>query len=122
MQIPNLLDLLRRYKYVWLTGSLLLLAATFLFGTYPGGQGPAPVAWLLRRLSAAFRAAEAAADRLPGRLPGRPAAHQLQPALPADPYLDHGRHHPGAADQPARPGYSFAVYSDLHRHCLPGFG
>lgn len=40
MQIPNLLEQLRRYKYVWLTGGLLLLAATFLFGTYPGGQGP----------------------------------------------------------------------------------
>lgn len=31
---------LRRYKYLWLTGGLLLTGLTFLFGTYPGGIGP----------------------------------------------------------------------------------
>jgi cell division protein FtsW (lipid II flippase) len=40
MLIPNLLELLRRYKYVWLTSALLLTATTFLIGTYPGGEGP----------------------------------------------------------------------------------
>ena len=34
------LDLLRRYKYIWLTGGLLLTALTFIFGVYPGGSGP----------------------------------------------------------------------------------
>jgi len=34
------LILLRRYKYMWLTGGLVLLALTFIFGTYPGGAGP----------------------------------------------------------------------------------
>ena len=36
----NALLLLRRFKYLWLTGGLLLTALTFLFGTYPGGNGP----------------------------------------------------------------------------------
>ncbi len=40
MRIPNLLPLLRRYKYLWLTSGLLLTALTFLLGTYPGGLGP----------------------------------------------------------------------------------
>lgn len=40
LRVPNLLPLLRRYKYLWLTGGLLLTGITFLFGTYPGGQGP----------------------------------------------------------------------------------
>ncbi len=40
LRIPNLLDLLRRYKYVWLFTGLLLTALTFVFGTYPDGQGP----------------------------------------------------------------------------------
>ncbi len=40
LRVPNLLALLRRYKYLWLTGGLLLTAVTFVFGTYPGGQGP----------------------------------------------------------------------------------
>jgi cell division protein FtsW (lipid II flippase) len=34
------LGILRRYKYLWLTGGLLLTALTFLFGVYPGGSGP----------------------------------------------------------------------------------
>lgn len=40
LRVPDLLNLLRRYKYIWLTGGLLLTAATFLFGVYPGGVGP----------------------------------------------------------------------------------
>jgi cell division protein FtsW (lipid II flippase) len=40
MRIDRPLTLLRRYKYVWLTGGLLLTALTFLIGTYPGGSGP----------------------------------------------------------------------------------
>lgn len=40
LRLPGLLVLLRRYKYIWLTGGLLLTSLTFLFGTYPGGEGP----------------------------------------------------------------------------------
>lgn len=36
----NLLPVLRRYKYVWLTGGILLTLLTFFIGTYPGGNGP----------------------------------------------------------------------------------
>jgi cell division protein FtsW (lipid II flippase) len=35
------LDWLRRYRYTWLIGGLLLLAATFLFGVNPSGFGAA---------------------------------------------------------------------------------
>jgi cell division protein FtsW (lipid II flippase) len=38
------LRFLRRYKYVWLTGGLLLTALTLVFGTDPGGGGER--AWL----------------------------------------------------------------------------
>lgn len=37
---PGLLDLFRRYKYLWLAGGLVLTALTFVIGTYPGGTGP----------------------------------------------------------------------------------
>ena len=37
---PDLLNILRRYKYVWLTSGLLITALTFFFGTYPAGDGP----------------------------------------------------------------------------------
>ncbi len=40
LRAPNLLGWLRRYKYIWLTGGLLITALTFFFGTYPGGVGP----------------------------------------------------------------------------------
>jgi cell division protein FtsW (lipid II flippase) len=40
LRIDRPLALLKRYKYVWLTGGLLLTALTFLIGTYPGGSGP----------------------------------------------------------------------------------
>ncbi len=40
LRLTRPLSLLRRYKYVWLVGGLLLTALTFLFGTYPGGAGP----------------------------------------------------------------------------------
>lgn len=40
LRIPGFLQLLRRYKYLWLTSGLLLTGLTFLFGTYPGGEGP----------------------------------------------------------------------------------
>jgi cell division protein FtsW (lipid II flippase) len=40
LRIPDLLGLLKRYKYLWLFGGLLLTGLTFLFGTYPGGIGP----------------------------------------------------------------------------------
>ncbi len=37
---PGILDLFRRYKYLWLAGGLILTALTFVIGTYPGGVGP----------------------------------------------------------------------------------
>jgi cell division protein FtsW (lipid II flippase) len=37
---PRLERLLRRYKYGWFSGGLLLLAATLLFGVNPSGFGP----------------------------------------------------------------------------------
>lgn len=40
LRVPNVLPFLRRYKYLWLTGGLLLTGLTFFFGTYPGGPGP----------------------------------------------------------------------------------
>ncbi len=40
LRLPDLPGLLRRYKYVAMTAGLLLTAATFQFGTYPGGEGP----------------------------------------------------------------------------------
>jgi cell division protein FtsW (lipid II flippase) len=40
LRIPQLFNLLRRYKYVWLISGLILAVLTFFFGTYPGGTGP----------------------------------------------------------------------------------
>ncbi len=40
IRFPQLLNLLRRYKYIWLVGGLILAVLTFFFGTYPGGSGP----------------------------------------------------------------------------------
>jgi cell division protein FtsW (lipid II flippase) len=40
LKLRDPLGLLRRYKYLWLTGGLLLAVLTFIFGTYPGGGGP----------------------------------------------------------------------------------
>jgi cell division protein FtsW (lipid II flippase) len=36
----EILEFLRKYKYIWLTGGLLLTTLTFLFGTNPAGYGP----------------------------------------------------------------------------------
>ncbi len=40
LKIPNLLNLLSRYKYIWLIGGLIVTGLTFFFGTYPSGSGP----------------------------------------------------------------------------------
>ncbi|NCP86052.1 MAG: hypothetical protein CO094_11580 [Anaerolineae bacterium CG_4_9_14_3_um_filter_57_17] len=40
LKLPQTLDLLRRYKYVWLTSGLLLTALTLVLGANPGGAGP----------------------------------------------------------------------------------
>ncbi len=40
LRVRNLLGILRRYKYIWLTTGILISALTFLLGTYPGGEGP----------------------------------------------------------------------------------
>lgn len=42
----RLLQLLRRYKYVWLTSALALTVLTLFLGTYPGGTGRGPGLWL----------------------------------------------------------------------------
>jgi cell division protein FtsW (lipid II flippase) len=39
-RLPPDLNFLRRYKYLWLTGGLLLTALTLLLGTNPMGAGP----------------------------------------------------------------------------------
>jgi cell division protein FtsW (lipid II flippase) len=45
LRLPSELGFLRRYKYVWLTGGLLLTALTLIFGTNPAG-GANPQLWL----------------------------------------------------------------------------
>ncbi len=40
LRFPKDLGFLRRYKYLWLTGGLLLTATTFVFGTNPANTGP----------------------------------------------------------------------------------
>lgn len=40
LKTKNLLGILKRYKYIWLTSGILITALTFVFGTYPGGEGP----------------------------------------------------------------------------------
>jgi cell division protein FtsW (lipid II flippase) len=85
-RLPRL-DFLRRYKYSLLTGGLLLLAITLVFGTNPSGSGPR--LWLgydelylqpsepLKLLLVAFLAAYLA-DKLPARLR---TIHLLYPTI-----------------------------------------
>jgi cell division protein FtsW (lipid II flippase) len=40
LRLPSELLFLRRYKYLWLTGGLLLVGLTLIFGTNPLGGGP----------------------------------------------------------------------------------
>jgi len=40
MKFPAVINQLRRYKYIWLTVGLLVTGLTFVFGIYPGGEGP----------------------------------------------------------------------------------
>ena len=40
LKFPQNLDILRRYKYILLTGGLLLTALTLVLGSNPGGAGP----------------------------------------------------------------------------------
>jgi len=40
MKRPTIINLLRRYKYIWLSLGLLVTVLTFYFGIYPGGEGP----------------------------------------------------------------------------------
>ena len=40
LRLKNLLDVLQRYKYIWLTSGLILTALTLIFGTNPLGYGP----------------------------------------------------------------------------------
>src|SRR6185295_20339216 len=38
--LPSTLEFLRKYKYILLSGGLLLTALTLIFGTNPNGYGP----------------------------------------------------------------------------------
>ncbi|NPV84749.1 MAG: FtsW/RodA/SpoVE family cell cycle protein [Anaerolineae bacterium] len=40
LKSPGIIELFKKYKYVLLISGLILTAATFIFGTYPGGAGP----------------------------------------------------------------------------------
>lgn len=40
IKLPNIINLLHRYKYIWLSLGLLVTVLTFFFGIYPGGEGP----------------------------------------------------------------------------------
>jgi cell division protein FtsW (lipid II flippase) len=40
LRLPKDLNFLRRYKYIWLSGGLLLTTLTIIFGTNPQGYGP----------------------------------------------------------------------------------
>lgn len=40
LHVNNLLGHLQKYKYIWLVSGLLITALTFIFGVYPGGEGP----------------------------------------------------------------------------------
>ncbi len=40
LRYPQILNLLRKYKYLWAVGALIITGLTFFFGTYPGGVGP----------------------------------------------------------------------------------
>lgn len=40
LRYPQILNLLRKYKYLWAVTSLIITGLTFFFGTYPGGIGP----------------------------------------------------------------------------------
>jgi len=40
LRLPSTLEFLRKYKYILLSGGLLLTALTLLFGTNPNGYGP----------------------------------------------------------------------------------
>jgi cell division protein FtsW (lipid II flippase) len=40
LRLPKDLGFLRRYKYLWLTGGLLLTATTLIFGSNPANTGP----------------------------------------------------------------------------------
>ncbi len=40
LKLPHNLDILRRYKYIFLSSGLLLTALTLFFGSNPGGVGP----------------------------------------------------------------------------------
>ena len=40
LRLRTFLVILKKYKYIWLIGGLVLTLLTFFFGTYPGGTGP----------------------------------------------------------------------------------
>ncbi|HOD04208.1 MAG TPA: FtsW/RodA/SpoVE family cell cycle protein [Anaerolineaceae bacterium] len=40
LRLKSLFEILRRYKYLWVTGMLVLVTLTLVLGVYPGGSGP----------------------------------------------------------------------------------
>ncbi|MEW6567540.1 MAG: FtsW/RodA/SpoVE family cell cycle protein [Chloroflexota bacterium] len=89
---PADLRWLRRYRYVWLTGGILLASLTLVLGTHPSGGEPR--LWLgccgfylqpsepLRLLLIAYLASYLAHHAVPGPLPGRrPWLPTLAPLL-----------------------------------------
>ena len=91
----NTLLLLRRFKYLWLTGGLLLTGLTFIFGTYPGGNRSASLVGLLRSLSATIRTAETAPDYLSRSISGRPLFNKFWADVFAFTHPYNGWHCPG---------------------------
>jgi cell division protein FtsW (lipid II flippase) len=97
LRLPSRLDFLRQYKYVWLTGGLILTGLTLLLGTNPTGS-PQPRLWLgccgiylqpsepLKLLLIVYLAAYFA-DRQPHPLasPSRPSTLPLPSSLTASP-------------------------------------
>jgi cell division protein FtsW (lipid II flippase) len=96
LRLPAGLELLRRYKYLWLTSGLLLTATTLVFGSNPLGAGPR--LWLgccglyfqpsepLKLLLVVYLAAYLA-DRWQAGAPTARALPALQPAGSRPPLL-----------------------------------
>jgi len=122
IRYPIFLSWLRRYKYIWLTGGLLLMVLTTIIGIYPSGEGPG--LWLrfgglyiqpseiLKLLLVVYLAAYLA-DRVQVNLNLMSAACPNGDPNPAQPHC---------SDRPARPGDSFHLYPFVFHNYLHGFG
>ena len=134
LRLPADLGFLRRYKYVWLTGGILLTAATLLLGVNPLGYWTQDVAEPAGAVFPALRAAQAAADCVPGGVyggqpaaviagePHRAAGLEGAAAAAAGAYPDHDRAGAGSAGDPARPGGGCHSPLSLRGHCICHLG